>query len=144
MRASLQRVKTLEAKLIGLEMELKLMINDLAIIKYNITQLVQMEKRLVYNINFLKKDKVIATASEYKKSVEELGAARESLQTYYDLEKAFISRIEEAEKLYSEFMEEYERAKGKLENEKVILLFDPKKRKKKKNERSRDSEEEDK
>jgi len=130
MKASLQNVRTLEAKLIGLEMELKLMINDLAVIRNNIAQLVQIEKRLTHNINFLKKEKIIANASEYRKSSIELSVTKDRLKTYCNLENAFADKILKAENMQEEFMEKYEKAKKRLENEKIILLFNPKKTKK--------------
>ena len=129
MKESLVRVKHLRDTLVGLEMQIGSIQQDLSIIDYNLAHLRRLERELVFNINFLKKEKIIAIAQEYKKSVLELKSVRKSIVKYVNDEIRISAKLERYIKRYSEYEEEFLSAQRQLENEKVVLIFDLSKKK---------------
>ena len=124
-------VRKLKSYLVGLEMELSMLEENIVSTKNTISYLRKMEEDLSSNIKFLKKEKVISIASEYRKSIEELKIIKKNLSQY---QSATINMSEEYGRKRREYDENYEKYKSLehyIENRRVILLFDPKKRKKK-------------
>ena len=131
MKPSLKKVKHLRDTLVGLEMQIGTINQDLSIVAYNLTHLRKLENDLIFNIIFLKKDKIIAIASEYKKSKEELKSVQKSIRKYVNDEIRLSRALEEYTRKFNTCVEEYEFARKQLDSEKVILIFDPSKRRKK-------------
>jgi septal ring factor EnvC (AmiA/AmiB activator) len=72
MKKSLNRLTTLKGFLLGLEMEMDLVEQDIESLTNNLKILNKLKETLEYNINFLKKKGVVATIENYYKSVSEL------------------------------------------------------------------------
>ena len=132
MKKDLLKVKLLRDHMIGLRMELDLVINDLSVVNTDLEYLEKIEQDLVTNIIILKKEKVIAIASQYKKSLLELESVRKNISHYRNTKLQLDRKYEIKSKSYQRIFEDYEHRRKIMERSKVILLFDQKKRRKKK------------
>lgn len=131
MKRDLQQVKRLRDHMIGLQMELDLIVNDLTVKATDLEFLEKLEGDLCYNINLLRQEKVIAIASQYKKSLLELESVRKNISFYKNTKRVLEARYEVKKRAYDRASEDYEARRKAIENSKVILLFDQKKRRKK-------------
>ena len=130
MKRDLQKVKILRDHVLGLRMELDLIVNDLRIINIDLEYLENIEEELVYNIKILKREKVVAIISQYKKSLLELESVKKNI-THYRNNKAILEQKYEIKtKNYKKTHEDYEIRRKAMENSKVILLFNRNKRNK--------------
>ncbi len=112
-------------------MELDILEHDLASLTGDITHLEIIKSDLNYNVNILKRNGIVASAFEYKKSVEQLETVDDKIAEYRSIRNRLIDKFDKKLENFKYYSSEYELAFGKLEKEKVILLFDPNKRKKK-------------
>lgn len=137
-------VKELRGKLMGYEMELNILEADYIEITRELRQLSELESTLIYNINFLKNEAKIAVASEFNKSIKQLKEVRKRMSKYIGLKSQISSKMREVGKNYDYYRDQFDKAFDQLENEKVILVFDPSKRKRKKDgNKKEDGERED-
>jgi len=98
MKKDLQQVKRLRDHMIGLRMELDLIVNDLSVKTTDLEFLETLEGDLVYNINVLRQEKIIAIASQYKKSLLELESVRKKHSILQKREKNIGEKIRYQEK----------------------------------------------
>jgi len=89
------------------------------------------EEAIVENIRQLKKERVIALASQYKLSIEQLKKTREDIEYYHNIEKSLSKRIEESAVKYSISKHAHMRLKRYIQNHRVILTFDKSKKRNK-------------
>lgn len=130
MKESLLKVKKLQDTVVGLEMQINVCRQDLDIINHNLTILYKAEEDLVFNINFLKKEKIVAVATEYKRSIDDLIDVRKKISQLTSNKIQVERKLEKNLKNFEEYMGEWEYAKKQLDNEKVVLVFDPSKKRK--------------
>lgn len=82
MKKELVDLKRVRDNLIGLEMELSNVEIDISAVGSDIDFLHSIQRSLVDNLNFLKKEKIITVASEFKKIKEDLKKVRDNLKNY--------------------------------------------------------------
>jgi hypothetical protein len=126
----INRLKQLRDQIIGIEMHLDLVQNDLSAIDRDIEFLQDLALVLNENIEVLKTDGIIAVASEYKKAIEELKTVKTNLEYYFDMKNILTRDSVRHTKMREDSILEFEELKKKMDSRKVILLFDQSKRKK--------------
>ena len=129
MQKDLLKLKHLRDSIIGIEMQLSVIDRDLFAVKKDIAYLTDLEVVLVENIKILKSDKIIAIASEFKRSIEELKKVRENLSFYTGMKHKLEKKLEKFEKMKIIYLEDFSIMKNMLDSSKVILLFDPSRKK---------------
>ena len=127
MKESLVREKKIRDTLIGYEMAIDLIENDLRAVGKELTTLKQIKKELEYNINFLKKDGIVAVASEYKKSVIQLERVSSKIMKLVTLKSELSNRLMQNETSHKFYFNEYKKIHKQLEEEKVIIPFSKRK-----------------
>jgi len=120
----LVRIKKIRGQVLGLEMALKLIEDDLDVVLDRLIFLLKVEEDLVYNIDLHRSNKVITVVSEYKKSIQELGNIRKEIIKHKNLKSRLQKKLEKKLESYSYYIDELEAAYKDLEAEQVILLFD--------------------
>lgn len=129
MRQDLIKLNELKCSVIACTMDLEVIHKDLYAVNHDYQILKDEEKELIFNINFLKKDKVTVVAQEFKRSVEELDFVQRKLlfldKSYTSLIKNFVK----LEKKQSELMEEYNRQLQIVNDYQVVVPFDQSRRK---------------
>jgi len=131
MREDLVKLKILRDTLIGLEMDVSMAEKELEIITTDIHYMEIAESTLKENLNILKRERVIAMASQYKKSIQELSHIHSKIKTYRVHATRLEKRLDELVRRHKVYLEDYKAQKKFVEGQKVILFFDPKKRRKK-------------
>ena len=126
----INRLKQLRDQIVGIEMNLSLIQSDLTAIDGDIKFLEDLALVLKENIEVLKSDKIIAVASEYKRTLAELKTVKENLNFYIRTKQDLLRNKERHDRMREASLAEYESLKKQIDNRKVILLFDPTKRKK--------------
>lgn len=130
MKKELTKLHDLKNYAIGVEINISNIERDLQAIFNNLTYLYKIEAELVLNLKILKSRQTIPLASEYRRSVEELGVTRERLIQQKKLEKelheTLVNKILKREELVQQMAE----LENLIQSKKVILLFDKDKRKK--------------
>jgi hypothetical protein len=123
-----KKLKELQSKLLGIELDLDLIEQDIETIDGDINYLNLIEEETVYNINILKQAGVVADLKTYKQSWQKLSHIRTKSEELKGkkiiLSKKLKQRIESKE-FYDK---EWDQLHEEMETEKVILVF--KKRKK--------------
>jgi len=127
MTTLLNKVKKLKDALLGLEMELDILEADLFELTVDLKHLNKIEESLIYNIDFLKKDGIIAVASEYKKSVEQLKTVRDKILKYQSLKNKVMNSMKQKIQSKDFYQEEFNKRYKELENNQVLLVFKIKK-----------------
>ncbi len=130
MNQDLHRLKQLRDHIVGVEMHLTMIQADLGAIDRDIKFLEDLAIVLKENIEVLKSDKIIAVASEYKKSIEELKTVNKNLSYYFSMRFKLNKDFDKYSKIRDESIADFDALKKELDGRKVILLFDPSKRKK--------------
>jgi len=130
MREDLYKLKRLRDTLIGLEMDISVTENELIILNRDLHYMEIAESTLCENLKILKKEKVIAMASQYKKTVNELEYIGEKIKTYREHINRLENNLQKLLNKHNIYMTDYKAQKKVVDNQKVILYFDPKKRKK--------------
>tara|TARA_R100000951_G_C2604167_1_gene169104 strand:+ start:488 stop:892 length:405 start_codon:yes stop_codon:yes gene_type:complete len=119
----LEKVNELRGIMLGLEMNLKLLDDDLDEVVKNLIHLHKIESDLVYNIKLHKSGKVITVAKEYRRSIDELKIIKEEIIKHKNNKDMIQKKMEKKLKAYDYYLSEYEQAFDDLNSEKVILLF---------------------
>lgn len=119
----LERVRKLRGIMLGLEMNLNLLEQDLDVVNKELCHLVQIEDDLKYNINLHKSGKVISVVKEYKRSIDELEIIRKEIIKYRNHRDSLEKKLEKKLKSYDYYLNEFEKAYDDLNSEAVILLF---------------------
>jgi hypothetical protein len=99
----------LRGKIIGLEMEVSILQQDLEYIELDLVYLNKICEELQYNLEFLKKNSITVTLDSYSLSLDQLKAARERILELKTLKRQLMqsleSTIEEQLKYIDIFME---------------------------------------
>jgi len=124
MKDLLVRVKKFKDTLIAIEMDINVIEMDLNSISKDMVTLTSIKEELEYNIDFLKKEGVIAVASEYKKSLVQLDKVNKKIFKFKTLKNILTGNLSDKEKSHKYYFKEYEKAHRLVENERVIISMD--------------------
>jgi len=119
----LQKLRNLRGHVLGLEMGLNLLEQDLDIVEKHIVYLSQLQDNLTYNINLHRSSAVISVMKEYKKSLYELGLVNSELSKHHNRRKTIENKLHIQTQNYKYYSQEYHNTYQELQNESVILLF---------------------
>lgn len=123
MKRKKSKIDELRGKLMGLEMALQMLEDDLDTINANLAYLEKLRKDLVYNINLHRSGKVITVVTEYKKSIDELEVVRAEIvkfQNHKDtVKKSMAKKLKTYDYYFTDYVEEVDRA----QRQPKILLF---------------------
>lgn len=123
MKEALVRFRDLKGMLVGIEMDLKLLKSDLIAFNNDIFLLKELKNELEYNIDFLKKPKIISKITEYKKSVDQLEKVNKKLIKVTRSKKDVMDKILKKHESYEYYHEEYRKVYLDIEKDPVILVF---------------------
>lgn len=132
MRDELKKLKLLRDTVIGIDMEMNLLEKEIDILNTDIHYMKIAKSALKENLKILKKEKVIAMANQYKKSIDELQHITNKIQLYERHRFKTESKLEKLQKKYNIYAEDYEFHKNIVESQKVILYFDENRKKREK------------
>jgi len=119
----IKKIYKLRGEVLGLEMALKLLEDDIDAVVESLMILRRLEADLEYNIDFLKKPEIISMVVEYKKSIDELKIVKKEISQYISLQNKLDAKMEKKLKSYEYYINELEIAYKELEKEPVILIF---------------------
>lgn len=119
----IKRISKLRGEVLGLEMALKLLEDDLEAVLDSLILLNKLETDLEYNIDFLKKPGIISMVNEYRRSKHELKIVKKEIAQQTHLQNKLMDRMEKKTKSYEYYINELEVAYKELEEESVILIF---------------------
>lgn len=130
----LQKVNELRGLMLGIEMNLKLLDDDLESVDMELIHFQKMESDLIYNINLHKSGKVITVVREYRRSIDELKIIKDEIIKYKNFRDTIMKKMEKKLESHKYYLDKFEQAYEDLNSESVILLF----RKDKKREQKED------
>lgn len=119
----LKKITEIKSAIVGVEMSLGVLRDDLEFVKGRLSFLNKIEEDLVYNINFLKRPDITSVIGEYKRSIVELNSVREEISTQSNLKNKLIKKIDKATENLNYYMDELKHIYDEIEQEKVVLLF---------------------
>jgi hypothetical protein len=125
----INRLKQLRDQILGIEMHISLLHNDLIVIDRDIDFLKDLALVLNENIEVLKTDGIIAIATEYKKAMDELKVVNKNLEYYLDMKDTLTRESVRHIKMKEDSILEYEELKKRIDSQRVVLVFDQSKRK---------------
>lgn len=123
MKKKLKRLKFLKDTLVAIELEFAHAEKEISDINKELQILEAFKKELRYNIEFLKSDGIVAVASEYKKSIEQIHKVESKVMKLSDLKIKLKNQIISKTDTYSSYFDEYEKLYRDIESEQVILVF---------------------
>jgi len=119
----LKTLRELQGMVLGIEMNLKLLEDDLDAVSRNIIYLNKIEGDLVYNINLHRSNEVISVVTEYRKSINELGMVRKKIAEHKWKKQTIENRLKKKMESYDYYLKELEAEYDRVNSEPVILLF---------------------
>ena len=117
------RIEEIAGTLMGLELSLKLLEDDIETIQSSIVYLEKIKEDLEYNINLHRSDKVITVVEGYRKSLNELKSVKKELKRFENSEKTLKRKMDEKLKTYDYYFEEYVKEVENMKKQTKILLF---------------------
>ena len=132
MKESLLKIKKIKNILLSLNTQIIQVENDLSLVRKDLDYLEHLEKALVDNIKFLKKDKIIALVGGYKEAIEQLNKVNRNIAYYMAAQEKLSKDLVKLRENFEENKKQYNQAIDVEKNEKVILIFKPRKIKTKK------------
>lgn len=121
--ANLEEIKDLECRLMDLEVDLKIVYDELDVVLLNLIYLSKKEKDLVYNINLHKNPNIITVIKEYKFSLEDLEHVKKQISKNTHRKKLIQSKLDKKLENYKYLKNKLEDKYQEVEDSKVILLF---------------------
>lgn len=118
-----KKLAEIKGSILGIQMALKLLEDDLDAIIEQLNVLSKMEEDLEYNVKFLKKPEVISVITEHKKSITELKKVRSEIDKYKSLKNKIESDITKKFENYDYYIKEFENMYQDIEAEPVVLDF---------------------
>lgn len=119
----LKKIEDLRGVILGVEMDLKILEEDLFQINKDLKVLDKVQNELIYNINLHKSSKVITVIHEYQKSIKDLEEVKNLILIKRGLRNKVESKMENKMKSYDFYKLEYQREFDRLNSGSVILLF---------------------
>lgn len=128
-----RKLKDLQSRLLGLELDLDLIEQDIENIDADINYLNLVEEETSYNIKILKKEKIIADLKTYRQSCQKLSHVRQKTEELIRKKNSLQIKLNKKINLKNHYDKEWETLLKEMEEERVILIF-----KKRKNETGND------
>ena len=119
----LQKVNELRGIMLGLEMNLKLLDDDLESVDMELIHYEKMESDLIYNINLHKSGTVITVVREYKRSIDELKIIKQEIIKFKNFRDSVMKKMDKKLESHKYYLDKFEQAYEDLNSESVILLF---------------------
>ena len=130
MNPNVAKLKQYQDKIIGAELQLTLIESDLITVEGDIEFLESMLAVLMENLAILKTKGIIAIASEYKKTTQEIKTARDNLTFYNKLQKKLLVDFDKYQAIRDTCLQKYDELKKVIDDNETVLIFDQTKRKK--------------
>ena len=106
----LERLNKARGNVLGTEMALNILEDDLEVIASNIIILLKLEEDLIYNIKLHRSSEVISSIREYKRSIDQLKEVKIELYKSKSLRDRVEKNMEEKLKSHDFYMKELENA----------------------------------
>ena len=123
-----KKLKELQSRLLGIELDLDLIEQDIEAIDGDINYLNLVEEETIYNINILKQDGIVADLKSYKQSWQKLAHIRTKVEDLKRKRGMLATKLKQRVASKEYYDKEWDNLHKEMEDEKVILVF--KKRKK--------------
>lgn len=123
-----KKLKELQNRLLGIELDLDLIEQDIEAIDGDINYLNLVEEETIYNINILKQDGIVADLKSYKQSWQKLAHIRTKVEDLKRKRGMLATKLKQRVASKEYYDKEWDNLHKEMEDEKVILVF--KKRKK--------------
>lgn len=127
----LKNIKNLQEIIYIIENNLAILDNNIILVNTVLDGCYDKKAKLENNLRFLKKDKVITIASEYKKISQKLDKVNKTIMVYEQSKEDYIRSNKQEKTTYNKIMGELKKQKDLIKNKKIVLFFDQKKRKNK-------------
>lgn len=118
-----RKLRDIQSRLLGIELDLDLIEQDLEEIVSDINYLILLEEETVYNINILKKHGVIADLKSYRQSWQKLAHIRSKVQELQNKRSFSIANLNKKVLAKEYYDREWDILHRKMEDDKVILVF---------------------
>lgn len=119
----LERVNEIRGIMLGLEMGIKILDDDLESVDMELIHLNKIESDLIYNINLHRSGKVITVVKEYKRSIDELEIIKQEIIKHNNFRITIQKKMDKKLDSHKYYLDEFEKAYNDLNSESVILLF---------------------
>ena len=123
-----KKLKELQSRLLGIELDLDLIEQDIEAIDGDINYLNLVEEETIYNINILKQEGIVADLKSYKQSWQKLVHIQTKVEELKGKRNMLATKLKQRMASKEYYDKEWENLHKEMEDEKVILVF--KKRKK--------------
>ena len=124
MNNRIKKMIELRDTVIRLQMELDLILSDLQNIDFDLHCLESVERELIFNIEFLRKQKVVATFSGYRKSLEELKSIREYGVQLTNAKLALNGKLRQKTELFDSKSSDLDIMIEQIRSERVVISLD--------------------
>jgi hypothetical protein len=118
-----KRLRELQNKLLGIELDLDLIEQDIENIDSDINYLILMEEETIYNINILKQDKIVADIKAYRLAWIKLVNIRTKISELRSKRSQLGIKLNNRVNAKDFYDREWDKMHREMEDEKVILLF---------------------
>jgi hypothetical protein len=118
-----KRLRELQNKLLGIELDLDLIEQDIENIDSDINYLILMEEETIYNINILKQDKIVADIKAYRLAWIKLVNIRTKISELRSKRSQLGIKLDNRVNAKDFYDREWDKMHREMEDEKVILLF---------------------
>ena len=117
------RLNNLRGKLLGIEMELSIIEQDITEVNEQLAYLEIIQSDLIYNLEFLQRPEVVAVIMSYNQSITQLKEVQSRILKYRSTKISLENKMEKYEKIQDSCYEDIEAIYCSMEKDKKILLF---------------------
>ena len=118
-----KKLRDIQSRLLGIELDLDLIEQDLEEIVSDINYLILLEEETVYNINLLKQHGIVAELKSYRQSWQKLAHIRSKVQELGIKKFTFVTKMNQKVLAKEYYDKEWDELHRQMEDEKVILVF---------------------
>jgi hypothetical protein len=118
-----RKLRDIQSRLLGIELDLDLIEQDLEEIVSDINYLILLEEETVYNINLLKQHGIVADLKSYKQSWQKLAHIRSKVEELGIKKFTFVTKMNQKVLAKEYYDKEWDELHRQMEDEKVILVF---------------------
>jgi hypothetical protein len=118
-----RKLRDIQSRLLGIELDLDLIEQDLEEIVSDINYLILLEEETVYNINLLKQHGIVADLKSYKQSWQKLSHIRSKVEELGIKKFTFVTKMNQKVLAKEYYDKEWDELHRQMEDEKVILVF---------------------
>lgn len=109
--------------MLGIEMNLSLLEQDLDVIDRNLKYLNQIKNDLLFNIKLHKSGRVITMITEYRKSIEELKSVEKEIINCKNNQISIKQKLNIQQQSHDKYMKEFEQLYTPAVNDGIVLPF---------------------